>query len=160
MPDPEPDTDAASAEMRVVHDRDGVRFRVETVMTGLEIPWSLSFAPDGRLFVTERPGRVRIVDLSTFTSEVALTLGGVYAQGEAGLLGLALDPNFAQNNFVYLYYSAAVWRRSGQSDRALSRSRRPPCRARRPARRHSGVDHSRRRQAEVRPRRVAVRDGG
>jgi glucose/arabinose dehydrogenase len=49
---------------------------------------------------------VRIVNLSTFTSEVALTLGGVYTQGEAGLLGLALDPGFAQNRFVYLYYSA------------------------------------------------------
>jgi glucose/arabinose dehydrogenase len=91
----------------VITTRDGVRFRVETVVTGLEIPWSLSFAPDGRLFVTERPGRVRIVNLSTLTSELALTLGDVYAQGEAGLLGLALDANFAQNNFVYLYYSAA-----------------------------------------------------
>jgi glucose/arabinose dehydrogenase len=86
--------------------RDGVRFRVETVLGDLEIPWSLAFAPDGRLFVTERPGRVRIINLSTPTSELALTLGGVYTQGEAGLLGLALDPNFAQNNFVYLYYSA------------------------------------------------------
>jgi len=84
--------------------RDGARFRVETVLTNLEIPWSLAFAPDGRLFVTERPGRVRIVNMSTFTSEVALTLN-VYAQGEAGLLGIALDPGFAQNNFVYLYYS-------------------------------------------------------
>ena len=85
--------------------RDGVRFQVETVLTGLEIPWSLAFAPDGRLFVTERPGRVRIVNLSTFTSEVALTLS-VFAQGEAGLLGITLDPGFAQNNFVYIYYSA------------------------------------------------------
>ena len=86
--------------------RDGVRFRVETVLSSLEIPWSLSFAPDGRLFVTERPGRVRIVNVSSATSQLALTLEGVYAEGEAGLLGLALDPAFAQNNFVYLYYSA------------------------------------------------------
>jgi glucose/arabinose dehydrogenase len=92
---------------QVLTTRDGVRFQVETVMSDLDIPWSLSFAPDGRLFVTERPGRVRIANLSTLTSELALTLDGVYAQGEAGLLGLALDPNFAQNNFVYLYYSAA-----------------------------------------------------
>jgi glucose/arabinose dehydrogenase len=91
---------------RVFTTRDGVRFRVEAVVSNLEIPWSLSFAPDGRLFVTERPGRVRIVDLSTSTSELALTLSGVYAQGEAGLLGLVLDPNFAENRFVYLYYSA------------------------------------------------------
>jgi glucose/arabinose dehydrogenase len=88
--------------------RDGARFRVDVVVSELEIPWSLAFAPDGRLFVTERPGRVRIVNLSTFTSEVALTLGGVFAQSEAGLLGLALDPGFAQNRFVYLYYSATA----------------------------------------------------
>jgi aldose sugar dehydrogenase len=87
--------------------RDNVRFRVETVLSGLEIPWSMNFAPDGRLFVTERPGRVRIVTLGG-ASELALTLDGVYAQGEAGLLGLALDPEFAQNRFVYLYYSATV----------------------------------------------------
>jgi aldose sugar dehydrogenase len=87
--------------------RDGVRFRVETVLTGLEVPWSLNFAPDGRLFLTERPGRVRIVTLGG-SSELALTLDGVFAQGEAGLLGLALDPEFAQNHFVYLYYSASV----------------------------------------------------
>jgi glucose/arabinose dehydrogenase len=91
----------------VVTTRDGVRFRVETVLTGLEVPWSLTFAPDGRLFVTERPGRVRIVTLGG-NSELALTLDGVFNQGEAGLLGLALDPQFAQNRFVYLYYSATA----------------------------------------------------
>ncbi len=87
--------------------RDGVRFRVETVLSGLEIPWSMNFAPDGRLFVTERPGRVRIVTLGG-SSELALSLDDVYTQGEAGLLGLALDPDFAQNRFVYIYYSAPV----------------------------------------------------
>lgn len=94
--------------------RDGVRFRVETVLTGLEIPWSLNFAPNGRLFVTERPGRVRIVGASG-SSELALTLSDAFTQGEAGLLGLALDPEFAQNRFVYIYYSASV------SGRAVNR---------------------------------------
>ena len=88
--------------------RDGVRFRVETVVSSLEIPWSMAFAPDGRLFVTERPGRVRILNLTTSSSELALTVDDVFAQGEAGLLGLALDPNFAQERFVYLYYTAAL----------------------------------------------------
>jgi glucose/arabinose dehydrogenase len=100
IPDPVPSS-------QVFTTRDGARFRVETVMNNLEVPWALAFAPDGRLFVTERPGRVRIANFSTLTSELALTLDGVYAQGEAGLLGLTLDPDFAQNNFVYLYYSAA-----------------------------------------------------
>lgn len=87
---------------------DGVRFTVETVVTNLEIPWSLAFAPDGRLFVTERPGRVRILDLTARSSELALTLDDVYTEGEAGLLGLALDPQFSQNRLVYLYQSARV----------------------------------------------------
>ena len=87
---------------------DGVRFIVEPVVTNLEIPWSMAFAPDGRLFVTERPGRVRIIDMATRASELALTIDDVYSEGEAGLLGLALDPQFAQTRFVYLYYSARL----------------------------------------------------
>ncbi|MGE0393160.1 MAG: PQQ-dependent sugar dehydrogenase [Vicinamibacterales bacterium] len=84
---------------------DGVRFRVETIATNLQIPWSLNFAPDGRLFVTERPGRVRILAPgSAFTT--ALTLDDVYTESEAGLLGLALDPDFAATRLVYLYYTA------------------------------------------------------
>ena len=88
--------------------QDGVRFTASTVATNLEIPWSMAFAPDGRLFVTERPGRVRILDLTSRTSELALVLDDVFAEGEAGLLGMALDPDFAQNRFVYLYYSARL----------------------------------------------------
>ena len=87
---------------------DGVRFRVEAVVTSLEVPWSIAFAPDGRLFVTERAGRVRILDLANSTSELALTLDDVYSQGEAGLLGLAMDPQFAQTRLVYLYYTAST----------------------------------------------------
>jgi len=87
---------------------DGVRFIVDPVVSNLEIPWSMAFAPDGRLFVTERPGRVRIIDMATRASELALTIDDVYREGEAGLLGLALDPQFAQTRFVYLYYSARL----------------------------------------------------
>ncbi len=86
--------------------QDGVRFRVEVVVSNLQIPWSIAFAPDGRLFATERPGRVRII--SQNASDVALTLDDTFTQGEAGALGLALDPDFQQNRFVYLYYTAQV----------------------------------------------------
>jgi glucose/arabinose dehydrogenase len=85
---------------------DGVRFTVDPVATNLEVPWSMAFAPDGRLFVTERPGRVRILDLISRRSDLALTLDDVFTQSEAGLLGLALDPDFASTRFVYIYYSA------------------------------------------------------
>jgi glucose/arabinose dehydrogenase len=99
-------SDDPPSPSEVLTTSDGVRFRVEAAATNLEVPWSLAFAPDGRLFVTERPGRVRILDLQTRTSELALTLDDVFAQNEAGLLGVAIDPQFAQNRFVYLYYSA------------------------------------------------------
>ena len=97
--------------------QDGVRFRVETVVSNLEIPWSLAFAPGGRLFTTERPGRVRIIDVARRTSELALSLDDVFSQGEAGLLGLALDPAFATNRLVYLYLSART--SSGAVNRVL-----------------------------------------
>jgi glucose/arabinose dehydrogenase len=90
----------------VITTQDGARVQVQVVVTNLEVPWSMAFAPDGRLFVTERPGRVRIVDVSGGTSELSLTLEDVFAQGEAGTLGLALDPDFASSRFVYVYYTA------------------------------------------------------
>jgi glucose/arabinose dehydrogenase len=108
-PSPAPTTPPpATPPAEVFTTTDGVRFIVEPVVTNLEIPWSMAFAPDGRLFVTERPGRVRIIDIATRGSELALTLEDVYREGEAGLLGLALDPQFAQTRFVYLYYSARL----------------------------------------------------
>jgi glucose/arabinose dehydrogenase len=86
---------------------DGVRFFVDPVVSGVEVPWSLAFAPDGRLFFTERPGRVRIIQSGTLLATPALTLGDVviFNGGESGALGLALHPNFAQNHYVYVAYT-------------------------------------------------------
>lgn len=83
---------------------------VTAVVTGLEIPWAVDLAPDGRLFVTERPGRVRIVRLAGNTATLqpepwATVAARASTSTERGLLGIALDPRFAQNGFVYLYYS-------------------------------------------------------
>jgi glucose/arabinose dehydrogenase len=90
----------------VVTTADGARVQVQTIVTNLEVPWSMAFAPDGRLFVTERPGRVRIVSVPGASSELALALDDAFTQGEAGVLGLALDPDFASSRFVYVYYTA------------------------------------------------------
>jgi glucose/arabinose dehydrogenase len=89
---------------------DGVRLSVQEVARGLEIPWSLAFAPDGRLFVTERVGRVRIIAGGQLRADPALTLPDVAAVGEGGLLGMALHPDFAQNQFVYVVYTARTSR--------------------------------------------------
>jgi glucose/arabinose dehydrogenase len=80
---------------------------VETLVSGLEAPWALDFAPDGRIFLTERGGRIRSIQDGKLLPQPWLTLD-VAATGEAGLLGLALDPGFAQNGFVYVAYTTRV----------------------------------------------------
>jgi glucose/arabinose dehydrogenase len=80
--------------------------QVETVARGLEHPWGLAFLPDGRMLVTERPGRLRIVSA---TGQLSQPIGGlprIAARGQGGLLDVALDPNFAENRMVYLSFAA------------------------------------------------------
>jgi glucose/arabinose dehydrogenase len=78
--------------------------RLETVATGLEIPWDLAFLPDGRALVTERPGRVRLLTAEfELREEPVADFEEVAHIGEGGLLGLAVDPDFERNSFVYLY---------------------------------------------------------
>jgi glucose/arabinose dehydrogenase len=78
---------------------------VETVATGLEIPWQIAFLPDGRALVTERPGRVRLLTRRGRLLPRPVARVWVAMQGEGGLLGLAVDPAFASNRFVYLYFT-------------------------------------------------------
>ncbi|MBE0598602.1 MAG: PQQ-dependent sugar dehydrogenase [Desulfuromonadales bacterium] len=72
----------------------------------LEIPWGLDFLPDGRILLTERPGRVRLLHPQTgLAPEPVLVVEEVRHQGEGGLLGLAVHPDFENNHLVYLYYT-------------------------------------------------------
>ncbi len=77
---------------------------LEVLVSNLEVPWAMAFAPDGRVFITERPGRVRIVRNGQLQREPWINLE-VAAVGEGGLLGLALDPAFAENHYVYAAYT-------------------------------------------------------
>jgi aldose sugar dehydrogenase len=79
--------------------------RVQTIARGLEHPWALAFLPDGRMLVTERPGRVRIVEPDGRLSEPLAGVPQVQARGQGGLLDVALDPRFADNRLVYLAYA-------------------------------------------------------
>ena len=79
--------------------------RVETVARGLEHPWALAFLPDGRLLVTERPGRLRTVDREGRLSAPFAGVPRVFARGQGGLLDVALDPRFADSRLVYLSYA-------------------------------------------------------
>ena len=91
--------------------------RVDVVLTGLEIPWALAFAPDGRLFITERPGRIRVATGGRLAAEPVAQLAVTHV-GEAGLMGLALDPDFAHTGHLYVCYTA---RRQGPSVNRVSR---------------------------------------
>ncbi|CAN5880839.1 PQQ-dependent sugar dehydrogenase [soil metagenome] len=82
-----------------------VSFKVETVVAGLQVPWSIKWAPDGRMFFTERPGRVRLVVNGQLRPQPLLTISDVEPSGESGLMDLALHPQFANNRFLYLSYA-------------------------------------------------------
>jgi len=79
--------------------------RVETVAEGLEHPWGLEFLPDGRMIVTERPGRLRIVTPDGHLSQPLSGVPRVFAQGQGGLLDVALSPSFERDHLVYLSFS-------------------------------------------------------
>jgi glucose/arabinose dehydrogenase len=81
-----------------------VAFDVVTVANGLGHPWSLAFLPDGRMLVTERPGRLRIIGRDGTLSAPLSGVPAVEARGQGGLLDVALDPAFATNRRVYLSY--------------------------------------------------------
>lgn len=77
--------------------------KVEIVADNLDIPWSISWAPDGTIFFTERTGNVKVIKNGLVMEKPILSLdvGG----GEGGLLGIAIDPNFSENHFIYLYFT-------------------------------------------------------
>jgi glucose/arabinose dehydrogenase len=100
---------------------DKVEVIVETVARNLQNPWGLAFLPDGRMLVTERPGRLRIADADGSLSEPIQGVPRVAARGQGGLLDVALDPNFAQNRLVYL--SFAEDRGEGRAGTSVARGR-------------------------------------
>lgn len=77
---------------------------VEAVATNLDTPWSIDFAPDRRIFFTERTGQVRVIKDGKLQPDAWIKVNAVET-GESGLMGLALDPNFTQNHYVYLAYT-------------------------------------------------------
>ncbi len=103
-------------------------FTTETVQTGLGIPWSLNFAPDGILYFTERGSsrsKVAIKKLNVTTKELTSIVdsgnSSIRADGEGGVLGMELDPNFSTNNNVYICYS--YWVNNDSSDDNNRRNR-------------------------------------
>lgn len=83
------------------------RFRISTLVAGLVHPWGLAFLPDGRLLITERPGRLRIVNADGHLLPTPIAgLPEIAATGQGGLLDVALHPDYARNGWIYLAYAA------------------------------------------------------
>lgn len=91
--------------------------RLVTVARGLQHPWSLAFLPDGSMLVTERPGRLRVVQPDGRLGPALSGLPRIEAGGQGGLLDVALDPGFADNRLVYWSYSEPA---SGEPGRGNS----------------------------------------
>jgi glucose/arabinose dehydrogenase len=79
----------------------------ETAVSGLSDPTAMEIAPDGRIFVCQKGGSLRVIKNGVLLTAPVVTLS-VDQSGERGLLGIAFDPNFAANNFLYLYYTVST----------------------------------------------------
>lgn len=80
------------------------KFRVETVATGLTVPWAFAWLPNGDMLFTERSGSVRIIEGGKLSPDEVYIVPDVVPSGEGGLMDIAVHPRFAENNFVYIAY--------------------------------------------------------
>lgn len=94
--------------------------RATVVAKGLERPWAIEFLPDGRMLVTERPGRLRLVDTDGRVSPPLAGVPEVFARGQGGLLDIALSPRFSEDRLLYLSYAEAG---EGGAGTAVARAR-------------------------------------
>jgi aldose sugar dehydrogenase len=97
-----------------------IRIRVKAVAEGLEHPWSLAFLPDGRMLVTERPGRLRIAKRDGSLSAPLPNVPAVAVVGQGGLLDVATAPDFRESGLIYFSYSEA---RDGGNGTSVARAR-------------------------------------
>ncbi|MDP2136491.1 MAG: PQQ-dependent sugar dehydrogenase [Candidatus Didemnitutus sp.] len=80
-------------------------FRLEIVADGLSTPWAIDFLPDGRMLVTEKPGRLRVIENGRLQPEPVHGIPAVRDAGQGGLLEVAVHPRYAENGWIYLAYS-------------------------------------------------------
>lgn len=80
-------------------------FKLEVITDQLEVPWSIAFLPDGRMLVTEREGRLRMIENDRLVPAPIKDTPEVWARGQGGLLAVAAHPDFAENGWIYLAYS-------------------------------------------------------
>lgn len=111
---------AFAGQTRAPYQAANVAFKTTTVASGLDHPWALAFLPDGAMLVTERPGRLRIVGSDGKLSPAVEGIPKVDARDQGGLLDVAIDPQFASNQLVYVSYSEP---RPGGNGTAVARGK-------------------------------------
>ncbi len=96
---------AVNTEARVIQTEEH-NVSIVQIVTGLEHPWGMAFLPDGRMLVTERPGRLRVIEKGQLVSEPVSGLPQIVARGQGGLLDVILHPRFTENQLIYFSYAA------------------------------------------------------
>ncbi|MFD0682042.1 MULTISPECIES: PQQ-dependent sugar dehydrogenase [unclassified Paenibacillus] len=110
-----PETSASGAEAP-----SSIPYTREIVASKLNVPWDMDFAPDGRIFLTERGGGIRVIEKGLLKPEPVFRFEKppLYTESEAGLLGIALDKNFSSNHYMYVYHT---YQEGGQAYNRLLR---------------------------------------
>ncbi|MCG6115162.1 MAG: PQQ-dependent sugar dehydrogenase [Mesorhizobium sp.] len=104
------------------HAQDESAYDVETVAEGFDNAWGMAFLPDdGRLLVSERPGRIKLVDRESGEVQEISGLPDIHAEGQGGLLDIAIHPDFAEENWLYMAWSGT--NDEGQSSTYVGRAR-------------------------------------
>jgi glucose/arabinose dehydrogenase len=112
---------AFAGQTRVSQQKLNVAFNVVTVVPAVDAPWGLAFLPGGKMLVTERTGRLRVVDTAGKLSEPVAGLPPVDNRGQGGLLDVVLDPNFATNQLIYWSFSEP--KEGGANNTAVARGK-------------------------------------
>ena len=81
-------------------------YETEVIAEKLNVPWAIDISNDGKIYFTERPGSIRVIENGKLNPQPLITFGAPFiSQGEGGLMGIALDPNFSQNHYLYVMHS-------------------------------------------------------
>jgi aldose sugar dehydrogenase len=100
QPAPDPDGRVITSEKQT--------FRIEVLARDLETPWALAFLPDGRILITERPGRLRVVQNGRLLPDPVKGTPAVWEKQDGGLLDVEIHPQYARNGWIYLSYSETL----------------------------------------------------
>ena len=98
--------DIAKSRFKFYNAAEDFPFNAQTIADNLIVPWAMAASENGTIYFTERSGTVRTIENGQLNPQPLITLKAPFtSQGEGGLMGIALDPNFSQNHYIYVMYS-------------------------------------------------------